>query len=64
MAKESDPQEIIDAEIIEYDALVSKILEFESKGKTFRYDSYTGIIPNEIYDSLREPTDPKYRKLG
>ena len=62
MAKESDPQEIIDAEIIEYGALVSKILEFESKGKIFRYDSYTGIIPDEIYDSLRETTDPKYRK--
>ena len=64
MARESDPQEIIDAEIIENDALVSKILEFESKGKTFRYDSYTGIIPDDIYDSLRDQKDPKYRKLG
>ena len=62
MARESDPQEVLDAEIIEYDALVSKILEFESKGKTFRYDSYTGIIPDDIYDSMRDPNDPKYRK--
>ena len=62
MARESDPQEVLDAEIIEYNALVTKIIEFETKGKIFRYDSYTGIIPDKIYDSLREPTDPKYRK--
>lgn len=43
--------------------LEAKKKEFASKGKTFRRDSYgPGIVPDDIYDSLRDPNDPKYRK--
>lgn len=35
--------------------LEKKVEEFEAKGKTFHYDPYgPGIVPQEIYDSLKE----------
>ena len=37
--------------------------EFSKQNKEFRYDPYSGgIVPDGIYDSLRDPSDPKYRE--
>lgn len=63
MAKESSSKELKKLQEIEDKHLRDKQKEFASKGKTFRQDPYgPGIVPDDIYDSLRDPKDPKYKK--
>lgn len=44
------------------EALKSKQAEFSKQNKEFRYDPYSGgVVPDDIYDSLRYSKDPKYK---
>ncbi len=63
MARGLEPQELLDIQIEGYDLLANKMQEFESKGKKpFRYDPYgSGIMPQDIFDDLRDPKDPDYK---
>ena len=46
-------------------ALKAKQAEFSKNHKEFRHDPYSGgVVPDDIYDSLRDPKDPKYRKAA
>lgn len=63
MAKELASEEIVKFQEIENKNLVAKKKEFAAKGKTFRQDSYgPGVMPQDLYDKLRNPKDPKYKK--
>lgn len=64
MARELEEQELLDLQIEHYDTIANKFQEFEAKGKKpFRYDPYgSGIMPQDIFDDLRDRNDPDYKK--
>ncbi len=64
MARELDQQELLDIQIEGYDVLAKKIQEYESKGKKpFRaHPNGPGVMPQELFDDLRDKSDPDYKK--